>query len=88
VNEIKSMMEHVVNVLNTSGSLNNQDSHSSSNILNTEYVPIRNMQTLENFETELENNAVRSQVVSVVLASKNILLFSIYVCIYLFIFKY
>uniref|UniRef100_A0A2S2QS51 Uncharacterized protein n=1 Tax=Sipha flava TaxID=143950 RepID=A0A2S2QS51_9HEMI len=35
VNEIKSMMEHVVIVLNTSGSLSNENSHSILNILNT-----------------------------------------------------
>lgn len=65
VNEIKSMVEHAVNVLNASGSLTNQDNHSSSNLLNTESVPISNEQTLENVETELENATTRSQVVSV-----------------------
>lgn len=67
VNEIKSMVEHTVNVLTTSGSLNNhQDNRSNSNLLNTENVPISNEQTLENVETELENFTTRSQVVSVV----------------------
>ncbi|XP_022160369.1 uncharacterized protein LOC111026575 [Myzus persicae] len=65
VNEIKSMVEHTVNVLTTSGSLNNhQDNRSNSNLLNTENVPISNEQTLENVETELENSTTRSQVVN------------------------
>uniref|UniRef100_A0A2S2NDM6 DUF4806 domain-containing protein n=1 Tax=Schizaphis graminum TaxID=13262 RepID=A0A2S2NDM6_SCHGA len=58
------MMEHTVNVLNTSGSLSNQDNHNSSNFLNTENVPISNVQTLENVETELENATTRAQVVN------------------------
>jgi len=79
VNEIKSMMEHTVNVLNTSGSLSNQDNHNSSNLLNTENVPISNEQTLENVETELENATTRSQVVSV---SKIILLFTLNILLF------
>lgn len=67
VNEIKSMVEHTVNVFTTSGSLNNhQDNRNNSILLNTENVPITNEQALENVESELENSTTRSQVVSVV----------------------
>ncbi|KAF0746022.1 Integrase catalytic domain-containing protein, partial [Aphis craccivora] len=63
LNKIKSMVEHAVNVLNTSSSLiSNQDNY--SNLLNTENIPISNEQTLENVETELENATTRSQVVN------------------------
>jgi len=73
VNKIKSMVEHAVNVLNTSSSLiSNQDNY--SNLLNTENIPISNEQTLENVETELENATTRSQVVSV---SKIVLIFTL-----------
>lgn len=65
VNEIKSMVEHAVYVLNTSTSLSNQNNHSSSNLLNTENLPVNNEQTLENVETELKNATMRSQVINV-----------------------
>lgn len=70
VNEIKSMVENIVNILNSSGTLNNQDTDDSSNILNSENVPIRNEKNLENVELEIENKVIRSQVVSVVLKTQ------------------
>ncbi|XP_025209205.1 uncharacterized protein LOC112604393 [Melanaphis sacchari] len=63
VNEIKiTMVEHAVNVLNVSDSLSNQDNHNCTNLLNSENVPIRNEQILENVETQLENATIRFQV--------------------------
>lgn len=70
VNEIKSMVEHIVNTLNSSGALNNQDIDNCSNILNSENVPIRNEKNLENVELEIENKVIRSQVVSVMLKTQ------------------
>lgn len=70
VNEIKNMVENIVNILNSSGTLNNQDTDDSSNILNSENVPIINEKNLENVELEIENKVIRSQVVSVVLKTQ------------------
>lgn len=67
VSEIRSMMEHIFNTLNSSGTLNTQEIYNNSNVLNSENVPITNEKTLENVEIELENEIIRSQVVSVVL---------------------